>query len=45
MHPGVWIGDNFENAERRVLILGESHYDTSKKKQCRKSDFHDKGRY
>ena len=32
MHPGVWIGDNFENAERRVLILGESHYDTSKDK-------------
>ena len=32
MHPGVWIGDNFENAERRVLILGESHYDTSKEK-------------
>ena len=33
MHPGVWIGDNFENAERRVLILGESHYDTSKEKR------------
>ena len=26
MHPGVWIGKKFNDAEKKVLILGESHY-------------------
>ena len=26
MYPGVWIGEKFETAEKKVLILGESHY-------------------
>lgn len=29
MHPGVWIGENFKTAAKKMLILGESHYDTS----------------
>ena len=31
MHPGVWIGEKFKAAEKKVLILGESHYGTQDK--------------
>ncbi len=26
MYPNVWIGEKFNDAEKKVLILGESHY-------------------
>ena len=26
MYPGVWIGKDFINAKKKILILGESHY-------------------
>lgn len=26
MYPNAWMGKNFKETEKKVLILGESHY-------------------